>query len=132
VPGDNEIGANQSASRGDEPSQDGGSDGKWWICDHPERPLGQAEVDCVGHDHGDRATDEGSSQGGGPLSVELNRNNSGAAFEEWPGERAIAGANVEYEITRADSGICNDLRGPAATEVVPPPTCPFRGHDAPS
>jgi len=132
VPRDYEIGTNQSASRCDEPSQDGGSDREWWVCDHPERPLGQAQVDRVGHDHGDRATDEGSSQGGCSLSMELNCNYVGAAFEERTGERTIAGADVEYEITRANSGICNDSFRPAATEVVPPPTCPFRGHDAPS
>ncbi len=103
MPRDNEIGANQSASRCDEPSQDGGSDGKWWVCDHPERPLGQAEVDCVGHDHGDRAPDEGLLRVAARLSVELHCNDLGTAFEERPGERAIAGADIEYEITPANS-----------------------------
>jgi hypothetical protein len=132
VPRDNEIGAHQPASRCDEASQDGGGDGEWWVCDHPERPLWQSEVDCVGHDHGDGATDEGSSQGGCPLSVELNGNNPGAACEERPCERPVAGADIEYEITRANSGVRNDLYRPTTTELVPPPTCPFRGHVAPS
>jgi hypothetical protein len=131
VPRHDEIGANQTGPRCDEPSQDGSNDGKWWVCDHSERPLGQAEIDCIGHDHGDRATGEGSPQVGCSLRVELNCNNLGTAFEERPGERAIAGADIEYEITRSNSGICNDLCSPAATEVMPPPTCPVRGHDAP-
>ena len=126
MPRHNEIGTNQAAPRGDEPSQDGGGDGKWGVCDHPERSLGQAQIACVGHDDCDRATGEGSSQGGCPLFVELNRNDSGPTFEERPGQRSIAGADIDDQITRADSGIGNDFCSPAATEVMPSPTCPFR------
>ena len=89
MPRDNEIGAKQSASRCDEPSQDGGSDGKWWV--------------CVGHDHGDRAPDEGLLRVAARLSVELHCNDLGTAFEDRPGERAIAGADIEYEIIPANS-----------------------------
>jgi hypothetical protein len=122
---------NKSASRCDQLSQDRGSDGKWWVCDHPERPLDQAEIHCVSNDDGDGTTSESASHIGSSLSVELDSNNLGTAFEEWPSERAISGADIEDKITRANPGICNYLCSPTATEVMPPPPCPFRGHDAP-
>jgi hypothetical protein len=64
--------------------------------------------------------------------VELDSNNSGAALQERPSQRTVARADIEDEITRANPGIRNDLCSPTATEVMPPPPCPFRGHDAPS
>jgi hypothetical protein len=132
MPWDNEIGSSQSASRCDKPSQDRGSDGKWWIGHHPERPLGQAEIDGVGHHDGNRVASEGSSQVGSSLSVEFHSNNVGPAFDQRPSERAVTGADIEDKITRANPGIFNNLCSPAATEVMPPPPCPFPGHDAPS
>jgi hypothetical protein len=131
VPRDNEIGSNQSAPRCDESSEDRGRDGKWWVCNHPERPPRQAKVDCVGHDDGDGATSERSSQVRCPLSVELYGDDAGATFEERPDERAITGADIEDKITRSNPGIGNDLCSPAAIEVMPPPPCPLRRHDAP-
>jgi hypothetical protein len=65
------------------------------------------------------------------LSGELHCNNLGTAFEERPSERAIAGADIKDKVARANPGIFNDLCSPAANEVMPPPPCPFRGHDAP-
>ena len=132
VPGDNEISSNQSAPRCNESAQNSGRDGKWWVRHHAERPSGKTEIHRVGNDHSDLPTGERLSQVGGPLGVELNGDDLGAAFEEGPGERSVSGADIEHEVTRMYPGVGNDLCSPAATEVMPPPTCPFPGHDAPS
>jgi hypothetical protein len=84
------------------------------------------------YDDGHGATSEGPSQVRRSLSVEFDSNNFGAAFEERSSERATAGADIEDKFTRSNSGIRNYLCSPAATEVMPPPPCLFRGHDAPS
>ncbi len=64
--------------------------------------------------------------------MELNGNYLGAAFEERRCERSVSSTDIEHEITWVNPGIHDNLCSPAATEVMPPPTCPFLGHDAPS
>ncbi len=64
--------------------------------------------------------------------MELNGDDVGTTGEQRFSEGTAAGTDVNDHIARTDPSISNDLLRPEAIEVMPPPTCPFRGHDAPS
>ena len=69
---------------------------------------------------------------GGAPRVELDRDDMSATGDEGFGERASARPDVEHEIVRADPSIHDKYCSPSTTELMPPPPCPSRGHDAPS
>jgi len=132
VPGDDDICSDESTPRCDQASQDRRCDGKWWVCDDAIGPPWQSQIDCICDDNDDGPAGESCSQVGRSPGMELDGDDVGTAVEERFSESAGAGTNVNDKIARTDPGICDDLPRPAATEVMPPPTCPFRGHDAPS
>jgi len=132
VPGDDDIRSNEPTPRCDQASQDRRRDAKWWVCDDPKGLPWQSQIGGIGDDDGDGLAGEPCSQVGCSLSVELYGNDVGATVEQRFSESAGAGADVNDKIARTDPGISDDLRRPAPTELMPPPTCPFRGHDAPS
>ena len=132
MPGDDDVGTHESASRNDEASQERNANGERRVGNDAERASWQPEVGCVGDDHGDMVFLEPPPQLGGAPRVELDRDDMSATGDEEFGKRAGARPDVEHEIARADPSIRDKYCSPSTTELMPPPPCPSRGHDAPS
>jgi hypothetical protein len=43
----------------------------------------------------------------------------------------VPGADVEHQVAGTDAGVRHNVGGPAVSELMPSPVCPFRGHAAP-
>jgi hypothetical protein len=129
---EDDVGTHEPAGRRDQAPEQRHADGERWVGDHPKRATGEPEVRGVSLHHGDALTGECPAQPRSTSRMELKRNDVGAAVKQWPDQGPGARPDVEHEISRLDSRVGNDLSCPMATELMPSPTRPFRGHAAPS
>jgi hypothetical protein len=64
--------------------------------------------------------------------VQLDGDDSSAGVDQYRGERAGAGADVDDEVTWLDGGLLDEQLRPIVSELMPAPPRPLvRGHDAP-
>jgi hypothetical protein len=88
--------AEETASRLQQPAQDRRRDGEGWIRDHVIGAPREAQVGGVGAYDDDRVT-ESVAQMRSPTRMSFDRDNPAAAFEEHRGERAGAGTDIDDE-----------------------------------
>jgi hypothetical protein len=133
MPGHDEIGRHEPAAAAQEAADQRSCDAERRVRHYPERPAWKPEITRVDLHHGDADAGKPVSELTGPTRVELDRDDMRAGANEWAGERAGAGANIENEIAGVDPGCGNEALSPVVSELMPSPARPrFGGHDAPS
>jgi hypothetical protein len=119
---DDEVGADEPASGGEQPSQEGSRDRKRWVGDDPEALAGEPKVAGVGLDDDYAIAGEALPQETRPFVMELHGNDACSCLDERARDRSVPGADVEHEVARCDGGVLHEERGPSAIEpVIPPP-----------
>jgi hypothetical protein len=118
-----EIGSYEPAARSEQATDQRGRDGERGIGHDPERLAWQAKVSCVRHDDDDAGAPEPVAQKGRPRLVQFDRHDACPGVDKWQRERAVAGSDVEHELTRSDGGVLDQESRPPAIELVEPPPC---------
>jgi hypothetical protein len=132
VRGNHEIGSYEPAARSEQATDQCCRDGKRGIGHDPERPPRQSQVGRVRHDDDDAGAPEPVAQKSRPPLVQLDRHDASSGVDERQRERAVAGSDVEHELTRSNGGILDHERRPTAIELVEPPPCGApTGHGGP-
>jgi hypothetical protein len=88
-----------------------------------EGSAGEPEVAGVGLHHGQRSS-EAPPQVLGTTGVTFDGDHPCARCQQWRGERAETGADVEDEIAPTDARLADDAFSPGGIEPVPTPRPP--------
>ncbi len=132
VPGDDDVGSLQPASRRHQSPQECHRDGEGRVRHDPEGAPRKPEIECVGHDHGDILCPEPFPELGRTPVMPFDGDDPCAPVHQGCRERAAARSHVEDQVTGSNLGVGDDAGRPGPTELVEPPSCPYRGHGAPS
>jgi len=108
-------------------SQQCGTDRKRRVRHDVEGSAGESEVGGIGLDDGQVAAETGSEVRGA-TGVAFDGDHPRARRQQWRGERAPTGADVEDEVTPTDAGLAGDAFSPGGIEPVPTPRPPGAGH----
>jgi len=127
-----EIGSDEPAARRQKAPDECRRDGKRGIGHDPERPARESQISRVCHDDDDGLALEAVTQALRPPLVQLDRHDARSCGNKWQRERAVAGSDVEHELTGSDGGVIDNESRPTAIELVEPPPCRApRGHGGP-
>jgi hypothetical protein len=100
---------------------------------HLEGTARQTEIGRVGTNDPHVASIELTSQVGGALWMQLNRDDARPGRDERSSYRSSSGTDVENQVSRGDASVCDDAMRPTAIELMPPPSWPADGgHGGPS
>jgi hypothetical protein len=127
-----EIGSRHPAAIADEPFDERRRDRERWIRNDLERAARQAKIGRVGSNDRHLPTVKPLREQSRPLRVQLERDDACSRFHECGRQRASSSADVEYQVTRSDTSVCNDAAHFATIELMPPPPgSADRGHGGP-
>lgn len=116
-----QVGADQTAARLEQPSQQPAGDGIGRVGDDSEATLRQVEIGRVSLDDGHVVTRELPPQRRGPVTMQLHCDDASAGSDEGARHRARSGTVVENEVARAHERLGDEAISPGGVELVPPP-----------
>jgi hypothetical protein len=132
VSGNHEVGLNEPAARGHEPTDEPRGDAKGGIGDDSEWTAGEPEVASVRQHDGDAGVLETISEVTGACVVQLDCDDASSGADQRHGESTVAGTDIEHEVIGSDSGVLHEERRPTAIELVEaPPLLLSPGHGGP-
>lgn len=99
----------------EQPPQDRAGGGERRVGDDVERPAGQAEIAGVGTHERDAPAELGGEAVGTP-AMTFDGDHGRAGVEEWSGDRAVSGADVDDEVAAADPGGRDEAFSPDRVE----------------
>jgi hypothetical protein len=94
--------------------------------------AGQTEIGGIGAHDPDGLPREPAAERRRPRRVQVDGDDTGPRRHEVLRDRAVAGTDVQHEMTVCRAGGHDQPAGPTVSEPVPPPPrLPRGGHDAP-